>query len=150
MGKGKARGLNAARKLKILRKKTYWKQKNERKKVQPHYIADPLTNSGFVSGIVVEKGAVFTKIRRRSTYGTRRLVKVQLMRTGQRVLAFVPFDGGIHYIDESDLVLLCKVRKGKNIGDIDVGAGSVKYKVIKVSGVSLYALTLEKKDKLRR
>ena len=58
----------------------------------------------------------------------------------------VPNDGCLNFIDENDEVLLAGFgRKGKAKGDIP----GVRFKVVKVSGVSLLALWKEKKEKPR-
>ena len=58
----------------------------------------------------------------------------------------VPNDGCLNYIDENDEVLLAGFgRKGRAIGDIP----GVRFKVVKVSGVSLLSLWREKKEKPR-
>lgn len=60
--------------------------------------------------------------------------------------AFVPFDGGLNFVDENDEVLISGFgRKGKAKGDIP----GVRFKVVKVSGVGLSALFREKREKPR-
>lgn len=76
----------------------------------------------------------------------RKCVRVQLIKNGKKVTAFVPNDGCLNYIDENDEVLIAGFgRKGKAKGDIP----GVRFKVVKVSGVSLLALWKEKKEKPR-
>jgi ribosomal protein S12 len=147
MGKGKPKGYKAARNLRALRNKTFWKQKDERKKVQLSYITNPFYKSGYAEGIVIEKGACLKKNRRRSNWGRHHLVRAQLIGSGKKIWAAVPHDCGLQYIDENDTVLMAKVRKGKNIGDYSEG---IKYKVLKVQGICLKALAQEKKEKPRR
>jgi small subunit ribosomal protein S23e len=58
----------------------------------------------------------------------------------------VPNDGCLNFVDENDEVLLAGFgRKGKAKGDIP----GVRFKVVKVSGVGLWALWKEKKEKPR-
>ena len=60
--------------------------------------------------------------------------------------AFVPFDGGLNFVDENDEVLISGFgRKGKAKVDIP----GVRFKVVKVSGVGLSALFREKREKPR-
>ncbi|RAL65389.1 hypothetical protein DID88_000957 [Monilinia fructigena] len=77
---------------------------------------------------------------------TPRCVRVQLIKNGKKVTAFVPNDGCLNFVDENDEVLLAGFgRKGKAKGDIP----GVRFKVVKVSGVGLSALWKEKKEKPR-
>ena len=99
---------------------------------------------------------------------------IQLIKNGKKIAAFVPRDGCLNYIDENvsnvpgsffcvmsvirflslifgqlnsqDEVLIAGFgRRGHAVGDIP----GVRFKVVKVSGVSLLALYLEKKEKPR-
>ena len=57
----------------------------------------------------------------------------------------MPNDGCLNFVDENDEVLLAGFgRMGKAKGDIP----GVRFKVVKVSGVSLLALFKEKKEKV--
>lgn len=114
----------------------------------------------------------------------RKCARVQLIKNGKKIAAFVPNDGCLNYIEEnvSNLVwksivvyaggylllltppplhvifeFTCNIwmqdevliagfgRKGHAVGDIP----GVRFKVVKVSGVSLLALFKEKKEKPR-
>lgn len=76
----------------------------------------------------------------------RKCVRVQLIKNGKKITAFVPRDGCLNYIDENDEVLVAGFgRSGHAVGDIP----GVRFKVVKVSGVSLLALFKEKKEKPR-
>ena len=58
----------------------------------------------------------------------------------------VPRDGCLNYVDENDEVLVAGFgRRGHAVGDIP----GVRFKVVKVAGVSLLALYKEKKEKPR-
>ena len=101
---------------------------------------------------------------------------MQLIKNGKKIAAFVPNDGCLNYIEENvwfyestyskfalysfhiftltlslnlnvqDEVLIAGFgRKGHAVGDIP----GVRFKVVKVSGVSLLALFKEKKEKPR-
>jgi ribosomal protein S12 len=77
----------------------------------------------------------------------RKACRVQLIKNGKKVTAFVPNDGSLNFIDENDEVLVAGFgRSGKTKGDIP----GCRFKVVKVAGVGLYALFREKKDKPRR
>jgi small subunit ribosomal protein S23e len=76
----------------------------------------------------------------------RKAARVQLIKNGKKVAAYVPNDGCLNFIDENDEVLIAGFgRKGHAVGDIP----GVRFKVVKVAGVSLLALFKEKKEKPR-
>ena len=76
----------------------------------------------------------------------RKCVRVQLIKNGKKITAFVPRDGCLNFIEENDEVLIAGLgRKGHSVGDIP----GVRFKVVKVSGVSLWALWTGKKEKPR-
>ncbi|CAD0028432.1 unnamed protein product [Aureobasidium pullulans] len=136
MGKGKPRGLNAARKLQNTRREGRWADLNYKKR---------LLGTAYKSakGIVLEKVGVEAK---QPNSAIRKCVRVQLIKNGKKVTAFVPNDGCLNFVDENDEVLLAGFgRKGKAKGDIP----GVRFKVVKVSGVGLSALWKEKKEKPR-
>merc|ERR1711869_121273 len=64
----------------------------------------------------------------------------------EKIGTFVPHDGCLNYIDENDEVLVAGFgRRGHAVGDIP----GVRFKLVKVAGVSLLALFKEKKEKPR-
>lgn len=76
----------------------------------------------------------------------RKCVRVQLIKNGKKITAFVPRDGCLNYIEENDEVLVAGFgRKGHAVGDIP----GVRFKVVKVANVSLLALYKEKKERPR-
>lgn len=76
----------------------------------------------------------------------RKCARVQLIKNGKKIAAFVPNDGCLNFIDENDEVLIAGFgRKGRAVGDIP----GVRFKVVKVAGVSLLALYRGKKEKPR-
>ena len=76
----------------------------------------------------------------------RKCVRVQLIKNGKKIAAFVPNDGCLNFIDENDEVLVAGFgRSGHAKGDIP----GVRFKITKVSGVALLALFKEKKEKPR-
>ena len=94
----------------------------------------PFGAASHAKGIVLEKLGIESK---QPNSAIRKCVRVQLIKNGKKVTAFVPND---------DEVLLAGFgRKGKAKGDIP----GVRFKVVKVSGVSLLALWKEKKEKPR-
>lgn len=99
--------------------------------------------SSHAKGIVVEKVGIEAK---QPNSATRKCVRVQLIKSGKKITAFVPRDGCLSYIDENDEVLVSGFgRSGHAVGDIP----GVRFKIAKVSGVSLLALFKEKKEKLK-
>ena len=81
---------------------------------------------------------------RGSTQG-KGIVKISLIRTGNKLTAFAPGDGAINFIDEHDEVLVEGIggRMGRSYGDIP----GVRYKVIQVNGVSLDEMVRGRKEK---
>ncbi len=76
----------------------------------------------------------------------RKCIRVQLIKNSKKITAFVPNDGCLNFIEVNDEVLIAGFgRKGHAVGDIP----GVKFKAIKVSGVSLLALWKGKKEKPR-
>ncbi len=142
-GKKAPYGLYAARKLKLKRLKFRWSQAEFRArmlKLKEKY--DPLEGAPMARGIVLEKVGVES---RQPNSALRKCVRVQLVKNGKVVTAFVPYDGGITFIDEHDEVIIVGIggSKGKSMGDLP----GVRYKVIMVNGVSLDALIKGKKQK---
>ena len=71
---------------------------------------------------------------------------MQLIKNGKKIAAFVPGDGNLNFIEENDEVLISGFgRSGHSVGDIP----GVRFKVVKVAGVSLDALYKGKKEKPR-
>lgn len=103
--------------------------------------SNPFGNASHAKGIVLEKIGVEAK---QPNSAIRKAVRVQLIKNGKKVTAFVPNDGCLNFVDENDEVLISGFgRKGKAKGDIP----GVRFKVVKVSGVGLLALWKEKKEK---
>jgi ribosomal protein S12 len=74
-------------------------------------------------GIVVEKLGVEAK---QPNSAIRKCVRVQLIKNGKKITAFVPNDGCLNYVDENDEVLIAGFgRSGHAVGDIP----GVRFKV---------------------
>eukprot|EP01083_Nonionella_stella_P030462 83481_1 len=144
MGTGKPRGIRAARKLKNSRRINKWANKSYKKKhLGTALKANPFEGASHAKGIVVEKIGIEAK---QPNSAIRKCCRVQLIKNGKKIAAFVPNDGCLNFIDENDEVLVSGFgRKGHSVGDIP----GVRFKVVKVAGVSLKALFQEKKDKPR-
>ncbi|KAG2310301.1 hypothetical protein Bca52824_021858 [Brassica carinata] len=102
---------------------------------------------GFYDVFVVSVAYIFSGIEaKQPNSAIRKCARVQLIKNGKKIAAFVPNDGCLNYIEENDEVLIAGFgRKGHAVGDIP----GVRFKVVKVSGVSLLALFKEKKEKPR-
>ena len=140
----KPRGLYTARKQVADRRDNRWSDAHFKKRTLGNfYKTSPTGGSSQAKGIVLEKIGVEAK---QPNSAIRKCVRVQLIKNGKKVSAFVPYDGCLNYVDENDEVLISGFgRKGKAKGDIP----GVRFKVVKVSGVGLLALFKEKREKPR-
>nr|POF05157.1 40s ribosomal protein s23 [Quercus suber] len=167
---GKTRGMGAGRKLKSHRRRQRWADKSYKKSHLGNEWKKPFAGSSHAKGIVLEKIGIEAK---QPNSAIRKCARVQLIKNGKKIAAFVPNDGCLNYIEENDEVLIAGFgRKGHAVGDIPgvrfkvvkdevliAGFGrkghavgdipGVRFKVVKVSGVSLLALFKEKKEKPR-
>eukprot|EP00002_Diphylleia_rotans_P006408 TRINITY_DN157_c0_g1_i1.p2 TRINITY_DN157_c0_g1~~TRINITY_DN157_c0_g1_i1.p2 ORF type:complete len:146 (+),score=36.37 TRINITY_DN157_c0_g1_i1:86-523(+) len=144
MGSGKPKGLRSARKLRTLRRNERWADKQYKKANLGTWLkANPFGGASHAKGIVVEKIGIEAK---QPNSAIRKSCRVQLIKNGKKIAAFVPWDGCLNFIEENDEVLVAGFgRKGHAVGDIP----GVRFKVVKVSNVSLLALFKEKKEKPR-
>nr|ANM86221.1 40S ribosomal protein S23-1 [Stygiella incarcerata] len=144
MGSGKPRGIRVARKLRIHRKKQRWGDKAYKKRLLgTAFRSNPFGGASHAKGIVVEKVGIEAK---QPNSAIRKSVRVQLIKNGKKITAFVPNDGCLNFVDENDEVLVAGFgRSGHAVGDLP----GVRFKVVKVAGVSLRALYTEKKEKPR-
>merc|ERR1712094_124073 len=107
------------------------------------YKCNPFGGSSHAKGIVVEKIGIEAK---QPNSAIRKCCRVQLIKNGKKIAAFVPRDGCLNFIDENDEVLIAGFgRRGHAVGDIP----GVRFKVVKVAGCGLLALYKEKKEKPR-
>merc|ERR1711928_105380 len=103
----------------------------------------PTPSEELPKGIVLEKVGVEAK---QPNSAIRKCVRVQLIKNGKKITAFVPNDGCLTFIEENDEVLVAGFgRKGHAVGDIP----GVRSKVVKVANVSLLALFKGKKERPR-
>lgn len=133
MGKGKPSGIRAARKLRNSRRINRWAQKKFAKANSLTALkANPFNGASMAKGIVLEKIGIEAK---QPNSAIRKCVRVQLIKNGKKIAAFVPRDGCLNYVDENDEVLVTGFgRSGHAVGDIP----GVRFKVAKVSGTSTY------------
>lgn len=86
MGKGKPRGLNAARKLRLHRKEQKWADLGYKKRaLGTAFKSSPFGGSSHAKGIVLEKVGVEAK---QPNSAIRKCVRVQLIKNGKKVTAF--------------------------------------------------------------
>lgn len=145
MGK-KPSGLRAGTKLVNRRKNARWSNKwfvksilNLKKK------ADPLEGAHQARGIVLEKVQLEAK---QPNSAMRKCARIQLVKNGKQVTAFLPGDGATKLVDEHDEVVIQCIggKMGRAKGDIP----GVRWCVIKVNDQSLDALLRGKVEKARK
>lgn len=109
------------------------------------YRVDPLKGAPMGRGIVLEKVGIES---RQPNSAIRKCVRVQLIKNGKVVSAFLPGDGALNFIEEHDEVLICGIGgpRGKAYGDLP----GVRYKVVAVNNVSLNELIMGRKQKPAR
>jgi len=145
MGK-KTNGMNAANSLIRRRTRARWQKAIYKSRVLGLKIkSDPLGGVSQANGIVLEK----TQVERKQPHsGLIKCAKVQLIKNGRQVTAFMPGDGATKFIDEHDEVMIECIGgpKGRSMGDIP----GVRWRVIKVNDQSLQALLKGKLEKARK
>ncbi len=145
-GKKSPVGLFAARKLRLKRKKFRWSDLHYKRRVlQFAKKYDPLEGAPMARGIVLEKVGIEA---RKPNAAVRKCVRVQLVKNGKIVTAFVPYDGGLNVINEHDEVIIERIGgpEGRAYGDLP----GVRFRVVMVNGVSLKAILEGKKQKPMR
>ncbi|MBS7287524.1 MAG: 30S ribosomal protein S12 [Candidatus Freyarchaeota archaeon] len=146
MGKKSPRGEYAARNLAERRKRLKWSSTYFKRRILKLKLkADPLMGAPQARGIVIEKVGIEA---RQPNSAIRKAVRVQLAKNGKQITAFLPGDGALNFVDEHDEVIVEGIggRKGRSFGDLP----GVRWKVVKVNGVSLEALLAGKKEKPMR
>lgn len=136
----------SARKLKGRRKKFRWSSAKFKKRALDLVAkVDPLKGSSQGKGIVLEK---VEREAKQPNSAMRKCVRVQLIKNGMQVTAFVPGNLATKFIDEHDEVLIEKIggRMGRSKGDIP----GVRFQVIAVNDQPLRMLVKGKIEKGRR
>jgi small subunit ribosomal protein S12 len=139
-------GLFAGRVLKDKRKRQKWSIGTyKRRELGLDRRASPLGGAPQARGIVLEKVGIEAK---QPNSAVRKCVRVQLIKNGKTVTAFLPRDGALNFVDEHDEVHVegMGASMGGALGDIP----GVRWKVFKVNGTSLKELVYGKKEKPRR
>ena len=145
MGK-KSNGINAAKKLTKRRDSARWQSKDYVKRVlRLKEKSDPLRGTSQAKGLVVEKIQLEAK---QPNSAMRKCVRVQLVKNGKQVTAFLPGNLATKLVDEHDEVIIESIggKMGRAKGDIP----GVRWRVIKVNDQSLNALLRGKVEKARK
>ena len=140
---GKPNGLHCARKLKNRLREERWADKNYKKShLGTKLKANPCGGASRAKGIVLEKKIGVEAKQPNSAI--RKCVRVQLIKNGKKITAFIPRDGCLNYVEENDKVLVSGFgRSSQAVGDIPC----VRFKIVKVANVSLHALFTAKKER---
>jgi len=139
-------GLMNARKLMKKRQKFRWSNSPYKARVlKLRENADPLGRSWQAKGIVVSK---FQKEAAQPNSAMRKCAKVQLLKTGKQVGAFIPGNLAQKFIDEHDEVIIQRIggKQGRSKGDIR----GIRFQIIKVNDQPLHLLVRGKIEKGRR
>jgi len=142
----KSKGLNAGKSLKRRRDKSRWLKKDYvRKVLHLKKKSDPLEGSSQAKGLVLEKIQLEAK---QPNSAMRKCARIQLIKNGRQLTAFLPKDGAMKMVDEHDEVIIECIGgpKGKSKGDIP----GVRWQVIKVNDQSLKDLLSGKLEKARK
>ena len=141
-----ANGMFAGRRLKGIRKKMRVKSRDYVRRLRRRKEKkDLLQGAPIARGIVLQKVGVESK---QPNSAIRKCVRVQLIKNGRLVTAFLPGDGALNYIDEHDEVVIEGIGgpRARSMGDIP----GVRYKVSKVNDVPLNLLVVGKAKKPMR
>jgi len=136
----------AARKMKKTRQKFRWSDRYYRRRVLRLDIkSDPLQGAPQGRGIVLEKVGIES---RQPNSAVRKCVRVQLIKNGKVVSAFLPGDGALNFVDEHDEVTIGGIGgpRGKAYGDLP----GVRYQVMGLNNVALTELIYGRKQKPAR
>jgi len=139
-------GLMNARKIMKRNRQFRWSQKAYKKRVlKLREKADPLEGCHQAKGIVISK---FQKEARQPNSAMRKCCKVQLIKNGISVGAFIPGNLAQKFVDEHDEVIIERIggRSGRQKGDIP----GIRFTVIKVNDQPLKLLWKGKIEKGRR
>lgn len=139
-------GIMSARRLMKKRKKYRWSDRNYVVRMGNLRVkADPLRGSSQAKGIVIGK---FQKEAAQPNSAMRKCCKVQLIKNGISVGAFIPGNLAQRFIDEHDEVIIERIggKQGRSKGDIR----GIRFQVIKVNDQPLHRLVKGQIEKGRR
>lgn len=141
-----ANGMFTGRRLKGIRKKMRVKSRDYVRRLRRRKEKkDLLEGAPIARGIVLQKVGIESK---QPNSAIRKCVRVQLIKNGKLVTAFLPGDGALNYIDEHDEVVIEGIGgpRARSMGDIP----GIRYKVSKVNDVPLNLLVVGKAKKPMR
>lgn len=95
---GKTRGMGAGRKLQLLRRNQRWADKDFKKSHLGSEWKKPFAGASHAKGIVLEKIGIEAK---QPNSAIRKCARVQLIKNGKKIAAFVPNDGCLNFIEEN-------------------------------------------------
>ncbi len=139
-------GLKSALKISKKRKKFRWKDKTYKVRTLNIYAKfDPLEGASQAKAIVLSK---LQKEAKQPNSAMRKCCKVQLIKNGKPVIAFIPGNLAQKFINEHDEVLIERIggKQGRSKGDIP----GVRFQVIQVNDQPLERLWKGKIEKGRR
>lgn len=146
MGSKSPLGEFAARQIKNKRQKQRWSDiYYKRRTLRLDKKSDPLEGASQARGIVLEKVGIEAK---QPDSAIRKCVRIQLVKNGKQVTAFMPGDGALNYVDEHDEV--CVEGIGGPTGGAKGDMPGIRWKVYKVNDTSLNELVYGRKEKPRR
>jgi small subunit ribosomal protein S12 len=137
--------MNAAKLIKRSQKQRWQQKAYKMRKLKLREKSDPLGKSAQAKGIVIEK---FQKEAAQPNSAMRKCCKVQLVKNGIQVGAFIPGNLAQKFIDEHDEVIIERIggKQGRAKGDIR----GIRFQVIKVNDQPLHRLVSGKIEKGRR
>jgi|SRR3989344_3775188 len=139
-------GLMSGRKMKKTKDKFRWSSYHYKVRMKGlAYKSDPLGGSSQARGIVIGK---FQKEAAQPNSAMRKCCKVQLIKNGKSVGAFIPGNLAQRFIDEHDEVIIERIggKQGRAKGDIR----GIRFQVIKVNDQPLHRLVKGQIEKGRR
>ncbi|XP_029810684.1 40S ribosomal protein S23-like [Suricata suricatta] len=133
---GKSHSLPTSKKLGSLQQDQKWHDQQYKKAhLDTALKANHFGDSPHAEGIVLEKVGVETK---QPHSAIRKYVRVQLIKNGKKITAFLPNDGCLNFFEENNEVVVAGFgHKGRAVSD----SSGVCFKVVKVAKVPLLAYT---------
>ena len=99
----KPSGIRAGRKLRTVHRDSQWANKAyKKKKLGTVWKSNPFQGASHAKGIVVERLGIESK---QPNSAIRKCVRVQLIKNGKKITAFVPRDGCLNYVDENVCII---------------------------------------------
>lgn len=119
--------------------KKFLKDSKKFKKVKVKRYSSKAQGAPLFKAIAIGKTTLGAK---QPSSGGRKMVKIQILKTGEKSIAYIPGDQGKSFIYDNDILDIVGINgsKGRTRGDIPVAV----FKVEKVNGISLRELVLGK------